>query len=96
MKQRLLTLSILAAATTLSQAALYTWTGGDGPWGDGNHWTHPGSSNATPNPAKDNVVIGNGSTVTRGGNLSFEKTLEPLSIRTSSLVVTGVALVLPG
>ena len=76
MKQRLLTLSILAAATTLSQAALYTWTGGDGPWGDGNHWTHPGSTNATPVTTKDDVLIGNGSTVTRGGNLSFEKTLE--------------------
>jgi len=73
MRKQLLTLSILAAATTLSQAAV-TWTGGanNGFWGDAGNW----NPSAVPNPAQDDVVIGNGDTVTRGGNLTFKKTLE--------------------
>jgi len=74
MKKQLLTLSILAAATTLSQAALVTWTGGagNGFWGDTGNW----DTSAVPNPAQDDVLINNGDAVTRGGNLTFKKTLE--------------------
>ena len=73
MKKTLLTFGVLALATTLSQAATYTWTGNaNNAWGNSGNWTSNGLPNTTPNTLKDDVVIDNGDTVTRGGNLTFQ------------------------
>ncbi len=90
MKRLIITLIILSAGLSASQAADFYWTGGSGNWNDASHWTlTPGGAGGNTIPsASDNVFIGQ-----TGRNFSIQITqhaaCQNLTIGNNSVTLTG-------